>query len=61
VNITFLNGNSQVVAFFITGIPCLFQEFEGKLSVFERLTVSLSTQLQAHQLVSSDGVYYDHM
>ena len=48
----FLNGNIQVVALFIAVILCLFQEFEGKLEIFERLTVSLSTQLQAHQLVS---------
>lgn len=50
--ITFLNGNIQVVALLIALIHCLFQEFEGKLKVFERLTVSFSTQLQAHQLVS---------
>lgn len=31
----------------------IIREFEGKLEIFERLTVSLSTQLQAHQLSQS--------
>jgi len=46
-----VNHTIQVLPVFI--FPCLFQQFEGKLNIFERVTVSVSTQLQAHKLVSS--------